>query len=260
MIFNPETEARHITLWIREWFRQFGRNKIAVVGISGGKDSTIAAAFCAQALGPNRVLGVIMPNGNQPDLDDAKRVIEILGIQGMIANIGGITASIEQAVIDAEPIHNNLFRPEITSDVHINVPPRVRMTLLRAFAQSRLDGGGIYINTCNLSEDYIGYSTKDGDGTGDIAPLQGYTVTELLQIGQTKFINLPKDLVLKIPSDGLCGKSDEENIGFTYAVLDRYIRTGKCEDASVRAAIIQRHNANLHKLMPMPSCKPIFLE
>lgn len=256
MNFNAEQEARHIVSWIQNWFSCNGAGTTAVIGISGGKDSTIAAALTSKALGPNRVIGVLMPNGVQSDLEDAKRVVQTLGIRGTIVNIGGVTAAIEQAIIDGEPVDGVKEELEITSDIHINIPPRVRMTILRAYAQSR----GRFINTCNLSENYIGYSTKDGDGTGDVAPLEEYTVTELIQIGLTDYLSLPRDLVVKTPSDGLCGKSDEENIGFSYAVLDHFIRTGRCDDQEVFSKIMQRHNANKHKLAPMMSCHPLFLQ
>ncbi|MCX4308110.1 MAG: NAD(+) synthase [Acetatifactor sp.] len=255
MNFNAEQEARHIVSWIQNWFSNKGAGTTAVIGISGGKDSTIAAALTAKALGPDRVLGVLIPNGHQADLDDAKRVVRTLGICGTIVNIGGVTAAIEQAILDGEPVDGEKIPMEITSDIRINIPPRVRMTILRAHAQSH----GRLINTCNLSENYIGYSTKDGDGTGDLAPLEEYTVTELIQIGLTDYLSLPHDLVVKTPADGLCGKSDEENIGFSYAVLDRFIRTGKCDDSNVLAMINKRHNANKHKLALMDSCKPLFI-
>lgn len=149
-----------------------------------------------------------MPNGRQADLEDAKRVVRHLGIRGTIVNIGEVTCAIERAMDKGEPVDGASLQPEITADAHIN--------------------------TCNLSEKYIGYSTKDGDGTGDVAPLEQYTASEMVQIGLSDFLHLPHDLVQKTPSDGLCGKTDEENIGFSYAVLDRFIRTGICDDLDVR--------------------------
>lgn len=259
MNFNAEKEARHIVSWIQHWFENNGPSTTAVIGISGGKDSTIAAALTTQALGPDRILGILMPNGHQGDLEDAKRVVRHLGICGTIVNIGEVTSAIERAMVNGEPVDGIPLRPKITDDVHINIPPRVRMTMIRAHAQS-MSNGGRFINTCNLSEDYIGYSTKDGDGTGDVAPLEQYTASEVVQIGLTDFLNLPHDLVQKTPTDGLCGKSDEENIGFSYAVLDRFIRTGECDDPKVLDMIMKRHNANKHKLMPMASCPPLFIE
>lgn len=259
MDFNAEKEARHIVQWIQRWFQENGPDTTAVIGISGGKDSTIAAALTAQALGPDRILGILMPNGHQGDLEDAKRVVRHLGIRGTIVNIGEVTSAIERAMVNGKPVDGEPLRPEITDNVHINIPPRVRMTMIRAHAQA-IPNGGRFINTCNLSEDYIGYSTKDGDGTGDVAPLEQYTASEVVQIGLTDFLNLPHDLVRKTPMDGLCGKSDEENIGFSYAVLDRFIRTGECDDPKVLDMIMKRHNANKHKLMRMVSCPPLFIE
>ena len=250
----PEKQTEYITQWIRDWFFQNGPKANAVIGISGGKDSTIAAALLAKALGPNRVTGVLMPNGVQKDIDDAKRVVEFLGIRAVAVNIEGavkaLTSSLENCVDPLTGEKATLLQ-KLNQNSQINMPPRIRMATLYAIAPS-LFRGGMVCNTCNASEDYIGYSTKYGDAAGDFAPLQCYTVTEILAIGHA--LGLPADLVDKTPSDGLCGMSDEDRFGFSYAVLDLFIRTGRCDDDNVKRKIIQMHNATLHKLRPVPAC------
>ncbi len=230
--------------WIRDWFEQNGPGCNAVLGISGGKDSSICAALCVEALGKDRVIGVTMPNGVQPDIDDSIKLINHLGIKRYNINIGGafqaLMGEVEQKLGAAA-----------SEQTRINMPPRLRMTALYAVSQSN---NGRVVNTCNLSEDWVGYSTRYGDAAGDFSPLGGLTVAEVLAVGTV--LGLPEDLVHKTPSDGLCGKSDEDNLGFTYAVLDRYIRTGICEDASVKALIDRKHEANLFKLRPIPHFDP----
>ena len=230
--------------WIRDWFEQNGPGCNAVLGISGGKDSSICAALCVEALGKDRVIGVTMPNGVQPDIDDSIKLINHLGIKRYNINIGGafqaLMGEVEQKLGAAA-----------SEQTRINMPPRLRMTALYAVSQSN---NGRVVNTCNLSEDWVGYSTRYGDAAGDFSPLGGLTVAEVLAVGTV--LGLPEDLVHKTPSDGLCGKSDEDNLGFTYAVLDRYIRTGICEDASLKALIDRKHEANLFKLKPIPHFDP----
>lgn len=238
-MFNAETEINRIIKWIRNWFEQNGPMADAVIGISGGKDSTIVAALLVKALGNDRVTGVLMPNGAQSDIIDSYRVVEILGIKSLTINIK-----------DAyDGLIKQLNNP--SEDTKINIPPRLRMTTLYAVAQSLVTGGRV-CNTCNASEDYVGYSTKFGDSAGDFSPCANYTVTEMLQIGDA--LGLPYELIHKTPSDGLCGQNDEDKLGFTYAELDEYIRTGKINDPDKKYNIDCRHKLNLHKLQLMPTC------
>ena len=238
-MFNAATEINRIVEWIRNWFEQNGPMADAVIGISGGKDSTIVAALLVKALGKDRVTGVLMPNGAQPDIIDSYRVVEILGIKSLTINIK-----------DAyDGLIKQLNNP--SEDTKINIPPRLRMTTLYAVAQSLVTGGRV-CNTCNASEDYVGYSTKFGDSAGDFSPCANYTVTEMLQIGDA--LGLPYELIYKTPSDGLCGQNDEDKLGFTYAELDEYIRTGKIDDPDKKYNIDCRHKLNLHKLQLMPTC------
>ena len=230
--------------WIRDWFQENGPGCNAVLGISGGKDSSVCAALCVEALGTGRVIGVTMPNGVQPDIDDSMRLINHLGIRHYNVNVGEVFQALMGEVEEA------LGHPA-SDQTRINMAPRLRMTAVYAVSQSN---NGRVVNTCNLSEDWVGYSTRWGDAAGDFSPLGGLTVKEVIAVG--KELGLPVDLVEKVPSDGLCGKTDEDNLGFTYAVLDHYIRTGICEDPDTRALIDRKHAMNLFKLRPIPHFEP----
>lgn len=230
--------------WIRDFFQKNGKDCNAVIGISGGKDSSVAAALCVDALGKDRVIGVLMPKGEQFDIDMAYKLVNNLGIKHYEINIKDTF----DALVSAMPEGLELSNQSIT-----NIPPRLRMTTLYAVSQSV---NGRVVNTCNLSEDYVGYSTRYGDSVGDFSPLSHLTVTEVKEIGYV--LGLPKELVDKTPIDGLCGKTDEENLGFTYAELDVYIRTGKISDMDKKETIDKKHKANLFKLEFMPSFKPKF--
>lgn len=229
--------------WIKSWFDINGKGCNAIVGISGGKDSSIVAALCVEALGKERVIGVLMPNGVQSDIEDAKKLVSFLGIKSIEINI---KKSVD-AILD-EIKNVNI---EVSEQTIINLPPRIRMSTLYAISQSN---NGRVANTCNLSEDWIGYSTRYGDSAGDFSPLGGLTVTEVKKIGVE--LGLPDYLVNKTPSDGLSGKSDEEKIGFTYEVLDKYIRTGVCDDIKIKEKIDYMHKLNKFKLEPIPYYDP----
>lgn len=239
-MFNVETATKDVIRWIQNWFEQNGKGCNAVIGISGGKDSSVVAGLCVKALGKDRVIGVLMPNGEQPDIDCAKQLVAYLDIPYYICNVkksvDGALESLENAGV------------EITRQTKINLPPRIRMATLYALSQSK---NGRVANTCNLAEDWIGYSTRYGDAAGDFAPIAKFTVAEVKQIG--KYLNLPLNLVEKVPSDGLTDKTDEDNFGFSYAVLDRYIRTGICEDEEIKAKIDKLHILNAFKLKPIPA-------
>lgn len=229
--------------WIRAWFDKNGKGCKAIIGISGGKDSSIVAALCVKALGKDRVFGVLMPNGTQSDISVSRHLVEFLGIENREVNIEGsfkaIKKSLEDAGIDA------------SSQTIINLPPRLRMATLYALSQSL---NGRVANTCNRSEDHVGYATIFGDAAGDFSPLANLTVAEVKAIGH--ILGLPDEFVEKPPSDGLQSKTDEDNLGFTYEQLDTYILTGICKDEALKEKIDKRHAANLFKLMPMASFKP----
>ena len=239
MEFCAKKIKKSLIQWTRDWFDKNGKGCNAVIGISGGKDSSVCAALCVQALGKDRVIGVLMPNGTQSDIADSRQLVEYLGIRSVTVNIAG--------AVDA--IHTQLRTARIaaTDQTEINLPPRVRMSVLYAVSQSM---NGRVINTCNLSEDWVGYSTRYGDSAGDVSLLGKLTVQEVKALGRE--MGLPENLVEKTPSDGLCGSSDEQKLGFSYAVLDRYIREGYCEDPVIREKIDELHRANQFKLDLIP--------
>lgn len=224
--------------WIRNWFDKNGNNCNAVIGISGGKDSSVVAALCAEALGKDKVIGIKMPCGEQPDIDDSDKLIKHLGIKSYTMNI-----------LDAVIGIDNQFPAdiEISKQTTINLPARIRMTTLYAISQSC--NGRVSCNS-NLSERYIGYGTRWADTIGDFAPLSQLTSDEVVAIGE--YLGLPDELTHKTPSDGLCGKTDEDNFGFTYDVLNKYIRTGVCEDEKTKEKIDSMHEKNLFKLRMTP--------
>lgn len=239
MGFDAKKVKDDIVVWIREWFLENGKDANAVLGISGGKDSSVVAALCAEALGKDRVIGVLMPNGNQHDIDVSKALVEHLGIKSYEINIqkayNGLMTELEDKL------------DEVSRQTVMNLPARLRMSTVYAVSQSV---NGRVANTCNLSEDWVGYSTRYGDSVGDFSPLSRLTVAEVKEIGRV--LGLPSMFVDKVPIDGLCGKTDEDNLGFTYATLDKYIRTGVCEDSEIKEKIDRMHKNNLFKLELMP--------
>lgn len=221
--------------WIRDWFEKNGKGCKAVVGISGGKDSSVAAALCVEALGKDRVIGVLMPNGEQSDIAMSRLLVSHLGIEHYVVNIHdgyqGLLGEVRQAL------------GTVSRDTEINLAPRLRMSTLYAVAQSR---NGRVANTCNLSEDWVGYSTRYGDSAGDFSPLSMLCVREVKALGRE--LGLPECLVDKVPIDGLCGQTDEEKLGFTYATLDAYIRDGIEPDAATKARIDRLYELNRFKV------------
>ena len=228
--FNAAKIKDECVQWIRDFFEANGKGCNAVVGISGGKDSSIVAALCVEALGKDRVSGVLMPCGEQADIDMAKLLVSHLDIKHFIINIKDAVDGITKAI----PF-------ELSDQSRVNLPPRIRMSTLYAVSQSH---NGRVANTCNLSEDSV----------GDFSPCSHLTVQEMKQIG--RLLGLPDALIDKVPSDGLCGKTDEDNLGFTYAELDRYIREGVIENEEHKALIDRKHRINLFKLELMPAFKP----
>lgn len=242
--FDARKVKDEVVAWIREHFAETASpDTCAVVGISGGKDSSVAAALCVEALGRERVIGVLMPQGEQADIDCSRLLVSHLGIKSYEVNVGGAVSALLDEVGGQLPL---------SEQARVNTPPRIRMATLYAVAACV---GGRVCNTCNLSEDWVGYSTKFGDSAGDLSPLSELCVREVIAIGDE--LGLPYELTHKTPIDGLCGKTDEDNLGFTYAVLDSYIRgeTDLADDPELKARIDSMHAANLHKLKPMPCFK-----
>ena len=243
-MFNAEKTKDQIVKWICDYFEKNGPDCTAVIGISGGKDSSVAAALCAQALGPRRVFGVLMPQGDQHDIGFSHELVDHLGIKHAVINI--------KDTVEAELASLEKGGVTVNRQAIINIPARIRMTTL--YAVSAVVNGRV-VNTCNHSEDWVGYSTKFGDAAGDFSPISSLTVTEVKAVGRE--LSLPSKLIDKLPEDGLSGLSDEDNLGFTYDVLDRYLREGICEDAAIKEKIDRMHLLNKHKLELMPSWKPL---
>lgn len=250
-----------IVEWIYNWFHENGDGCTAVVGLSGGKDSAVVAALCVEALGADRVFGVYMPNhrhdNSQVDQDwvDVMVLAGLLGINWRSISIADaysdIIKNIGEDTIRIPGTDRTLVgqgtKIEVSEQTRINLAPRIRMSVLYAVAQSM---NGRVANTCNLSEDWVGYSTRYGDSVGDFSPLSMLTTDEVIEIGLA--CGLPEELVRKTPSDGLCGKTDEDNLGFTYSTLNEYIRWGTCEDKKIKELIDEKHKKNMFKLRPMP--------
>lgn len=236
-MFNAKKVKNEIVDWLREWEECNGKGCNFIVGISGGKDSSVVAALLVEAFGKDRVIGVKMPCGEQSDIEYSDMLINHLGIKSYTMNIyNAVNGVIRQ------------FSPEmfLSSQTITNLPARIRMATIYAISQSL---NGRVANTCNLSENWVGYCSKFGDSAGDFSPLENLTATEVKAIGRE--LGLPSVLVDKIPTDGLCGKTDEDNLGFTYTVLDRYIRTGEIDDLDIKTKIDSMHEKNLFKLRPM---------
>lgn len=239
--FDAKKIKDDIVQWISDWFEINGKDCRAVVGISGGIDSSVVAALCCEALGKDRVYGVLLPRHRQNDIDDALELCKHLGIEYCHINIG-------------KEVDNLLYRIyllgelDISEQTKINFPARIRMSMLYAISQSI---NGRVANTSNLSESYVGFDTRYGDSVGDFSPLFNLTKTEIRLMARE--LELPNELINKTPQDGLCGMSDEQKFGFTYEALDRYIRTGEIDDLETKKKIDAMHNKNLFKLQPMPT-------
>lgn len=242
--FDAAKTKDEIITWIRNYFRKNGPDCNAVIGISGGKDSSIVAALCCEALGNGRVIGVLMPQGVQDDIDVARELVAHLGIKSFEINI-------------AETVNTLLAKGRIaglcdSKQARVNLPARIRMATLFMVSQSM---NGRVANTCNASENFVGWQTVGGDGFGQFSPLSKLTVTEVKAVGRE--LGLPEKFIEKAPADGLTGKTDEDNFGFTYDFLDKYIRTGEFGGDTETAAKIDRmHEANLFKDLPMPTYDP----
>lgn len=241
-VINPEKEIQNIVDEIKKYFIENGNDKTkAIIGISGGKDSTIAAALLARALGPHRVLGVLMPQGVQRDIIDSIEVCKILNIPYITIDIGSACSSLYSAIdVGYDYDHCCKDNPAVAT----NTPARMRMATLYAVAAMV---GGRVINTGNASELYVGYTTKYGDLAGDFAILREYYVRDVYAIGDA-LEELPERLVHKDPGDGMSGKTDEDNMGFTYEVLDAYLLDYKVPDYEILSNIEARHNRNKHKM------------
>lgn len=240
-----------------EWIKAIVGDSTVVIGISGGTDSSVVAALCVEALGKDKVFGVLMPDGKQKDIDKSLELCNHLRINYTTINIGQVTALLRSRIkIDLyhetheadKRLNINILDKKLNDVYETNTPARIRMTTL--YGVAAILGNSRVVNTCNLSEDWVGYSTKFGDSAGDFSPLAHITKTEVKQLGYE--LGLPKDLIEKVPSDGMSGMSDEEKLGFTYNELDTYIRTGIIENLEHKEKIDRMYYANRHKIDPMP--------
>ena len=238
-------ESEKVIEWIKQYFKDNGKDCNAIIGISGGCDSSVTTALLVKALGKDRVIGVLMPNGDQYDIDCSYQLVKFLDIKYYVININKPYLELTNEIDTKLKIDSKLY------DIYrTNTPSRLRMATL--YGISGLFNGRV-ANTCNLSEDYVGYSTKFGDSAGDFSPISNFTKTEVRELGEE--LGLPKNLIYKVPEDGMSFKSDEEKLGFTYEVLDKYIRTGEIDDLKIKEKIDKMHLANLHKIQLMPSYK-----
>lgn len=249
--FNAKKVKNEIVEWIKLWFEGNGPDCKAVIGISGGIDSSTVAALCVEALGRERVYGVLLPNGEQSDIEVAYDLVDFLKITSIICNIENTVNDVRESILKYHyyvgyNVTDIFEKIDSSEQAEINLPARIRMATLYYVSQCI---NGRVINTCNLSESYCGYDTVGGDSLGDMSPLKMLTKTEVRAIARE--LGLLDEFVNKIPTDGLCGKTDEENFGFTYEVLDRYIRTGEIDDLEVKKKIDDLHQKNLFKLQPM---------
>ena len=240
--FDAKQTAEKLVKWLKDYFDNNGQPINAVVGCSGGKDSTVVLAALTKAIGPDRIYAILMPNGEQADIDDSYKICEYLGLKPHVCNIqdayNGVVGSV-----------SGEFEP--TNQMKINLAPVLRMTTLKAISQCV---NGRFTCNGNASEAYIGWFTIDGDDRGSVKPLINMTVTEVIQVGEA--LGLPDWMIHKTPTDGLCGQTDEDKFGFTYEVLDKYIRTGEIDDLEIKAKIDDMHKRNAFKLKPMPSFEP----
>lgn len=238
-------ESEKVIEWIKQYFKDNGKDCNAIIGISGGCDSSVTAALLVKALGKDRVIGVLMPNGDQYDIDCSYQLVKFLDIKHYVININKPYLELTNEIDTKLKIDSKSY------DIYrTNTPSRLRMATL--YGISGLFNGRV-ANTCNLSEDYVGYSTKFGDSAGDFSPISNFTKTEVRELGEE--LGLPKNLIYKVPEDGMSFKSDEEKLGFTYEVLDKYIRNGEIDDLKIKEKIDKMHLANLHKIQLMPSYK-----
>lgn len=277
--FTPQWAFANIETHMKMWAEQTNAKNF-VVGISGGKDSTVVAMLLTKIFGKERVYGVMMPQREQSDLKDSMEVCDILGIHQTMVDIGDSVNAITSQIWNDRKVSG--IYP--SKDMEINLPARIRMSVLHAVGQC-VDGR--IINTSNLSEDMVGYATQFGDNAGAYAPLQGLTVTEVIQLGDylAKIMDLndgkyytsvkqtipgvskaliPKpimgeeriiELIHKTPVDGLQAQTDEERLGFTYADLDKFIRLNEGSD-EFKEMIKKKYKQNKFKLeivqMPQP--------
>ena len=238
MEFNPQIQLAGLLEWMAEQMNAC-HGKTAVIGISGGKDSSTVAALAVAAYGKENVMGVLMPDGVQPDIDYSNGLVDVLGIPHVTINIHD---AVQGVVKEMERVGLTPSRQTL-----VNLPSRVRMATLYAVAQTVEQG--IVINTSNLSEDWVGYCTIYGDSAGAFSPLGMYTTEEVVALGRQ--LGLPEKFLIKPPSDGLTGLTDEDNLGFPYRAVNEYVRRGVV-DPAIKERIDTLHRASRFKFQTLP--------
>ena len=216
--------------WTGDFFKTVGKTD-AVLGISGGKDSSVVAAICAAALGKEHVHGVLLPCGIQKDISCSYQLVDHLGISYDVQDIETLVNESLALVPGADKSY----------DAKTNAPARIRMNQIMVTAQTH---GWLMANTGNRSENIISWMTLFGDHAGSFAPLDMLTTEEVIEIGDD--LGLPYELTHKVPIDGLQPLSDEEKLGFPYKELSDLIRKGiRGEHYDL---IMQKFYANKFKL------------
>ena len=245
--FNPEKTLPVLIDWIKQRMELSGGTS-AVLGLSGGKDSSVTAALMAQAIGADNVYGILMPNRRQSDIEYAREIARLLKIQSAEIDIGPMVDAFYDQMADS-PLFDN---KAITPQTRLNLPPRVRLALMYAIAQS-IDGARV-INTSNMSEDWVGYATVYGDTAGAFSPLGMLTTEEVIAIG--RLLEIPEKFLIKPPADGLTGQTDEMVLGFSYEVVNQYIREGILPEPVTREKIDRAHKFSRFKFEPIPMFDP----
>lgn len=229
---KAEIEAR--VDFIRKLLESSGAEGI-VYGNSGGKDSALVGILCKMAT--DNVLGVIMPCGTsrnfKEDKEDAIKVAGKFGIDYTVVDITPARDALAECIGKSLPLGDM---------AKVNIPPRLRMTVLYSIARTR---NYLVAGTGNRSEGYMGYFTKWGDGAFDFNPISDLTVTEEYEI--LKYLGAPECIITKAPSAGLYeGQTDEGEMGITYAEIDRYLLHGEATE-KIREKIERSHAATEHK-------------
>ncbi|WP_027339252.1 NAD+ synthase [Halonatronum saccharophilum] len=228
--------TEQLVLWIRDKINEAGCDG-AVVGLSGGVDSSVTALLCKRAV-PDKTLGVIMPcRSNPQDKEDAQLLASAFDIEYKFINL-------EETYLT---LLNSLGVSSEDGLAVANIKPRLRMTTLYYYAASC---NSLVVGTDNKSELKLGYFTKFGDGGIDLAPLGDLVKSEVREIA--KVLGVPDKIIEKAPSAGLWdGQTDESELGISYDQVDEYILTGKGEK-KVKDVVDSLATKNEHKLKLPP--------